>query len=112
MGILRLIIFEIPGQRRQRLAVKCQCLPVMGPAGCGKSTLALQYVCAALDRGEKALFISFDETRRNFYKRATGLQIEVDSRDGSFEFMAPSADWVFLVIWMFPRPYPFTPQPG
>jgi len=59
----------------------------MGPAGCGKSTLALQYVCAALDRGEKALFISFDETRRNFYKRATGLQIEVDSRDGSFEFM-------------------------
>ena len=48
---------------------------IMGPAGCGKSTLALQYVIAALDRGEKALFISFDETRRNFFKRANGLHL-------------------------------------
>jgi circadian clock protein KaiC len=60
---------------------------IMGPAGCGKSTLALQYVCAALGRGEKALFISFDETRRNFYKRAGGLQIDIDSSDDKFEFM-------------------------
>ena len=60
---------------------------IMGPAGCGKSTLALQYVCAALDRGERALFISFDETRRNFYKRANGLFIDLESRKGSFEFM-------------------------
>ena len=59
---------------------------IMGPAGCGKSTLALQYVCAALDRGEKALFISFDETRRNFYKRANGLHIDVDSRGDDFVF--------------------------
>jgi circadian clock protein KaiC len=60
---------------------------IMGPAGCGKSTLALQYVCAALDRGEKAIFISFDETRRNFYKRASGLHIDIDSREENFEFM-------------------------
>lgn len=60
---------------------------IMGPAGCGKSTLALQYVCAALDRDERALFISFDETRRNFYKRAAGLQINVASYDEQFEFM-------------------------
>jgi circadian clock protein KaiC len=59
---------------------------IMGPAGCGKSTLALQYVCAALDRGEKALFISFDETRRNFYKRSNGLHIDVDSRGDDFVF--------------------------
>jgi len=48
---------------------------VIGPSGCGKSTLALQYVIAGLDRGEKALFVSFDETRRNFFKRATGLHL-------------------------------------
>jgi circadian clock protein KaiC len=59
---------------------------IMGPAGCGKSTLALQYVCAALDRGEKALFISFDETRRNFYKRADGLHIDVNSHGENFVF--------------------------
>ena len=59
---------------------------IMGPAGCGKSTLALQYVRAALDRGEKALFISFDETRRNFYKRAEGLHIELESCGDRFVF--------------------------
>jgi circadian clock protein KaiC len=59
---------------------------IMGPAGCGKSTLALQFVCAALDRGEKALFISFDETRHNFYKRAAGLHIDLDGRGDSFVF--------------------------
>jgi len=48
---------------------------IMGPAGCGKSTLAMQYVIAALDRGEKALFVSFDETRRNFFRRAAGLHL-------------------------------------
>lgn len=59
---------------------------IMGPAGCGKSTLALQYVCAGLARGEKALFISFDETRRNFYKRAGGLHIELDKWQDQFTF--------------------------
>jgi circadian clock protein KaiC len=48
---------------------------IMGPAGCGKSTLAVQYVIAALKRGEKALFISFDETRQNFFRRAKGLDL-------------------------------------
>jgi circadian clock protein KaiC len=59
---------------------------IMGPAGCGKSTLALQYVCAALDRDEKALFISFDETRRNFFKRAEGLHIELKDNGKNFTF--------------------------
>ena len=60
---------------------------IMGPAGCGKSTLALQYVCAALDRGEKALFISFDETRHNFYKRAKGLHIDLKLGQKGFTFL-------------------------
>ena len=51
---------------------------IMGPAGSGKSTLALQYAVAALGRDEKVLFISFDETRRNFFKRANGLLLGED----------------------------------
>ena len=62
---------------------------VMGVAGCGKSSLALQYVVAGLKRGEKALFISFDETRHNFYKRAGGLSLgdPLKEADDRFVFM-------------------------
>ena len=60
---------------------------IMGPAGSGKSTLALQYVVTALKRGEAALFISFDETRRNFYKRALGLGVDLEAHGGLFTFL-------------------------
>jgi len=46
---------------------------LIGPAGAGKSTLCMRYFLTALERGEKALFISFDETRRNFLRRAGGI---------------------------------------
>jgi circadian clock protein KaiC len=52
---------------------------IIGPSGSGKSTLAMQYVRTALQRGEKALFISFDETRRIFFKRAAGLGMDLES---------------------------------
>lgn len=59
---------------------------ILGPAGSGKSTLALQYVLQALDRGERALSISFDETRRNFYKRAAGLGFGLEAYGDQFTF--------------------------
>ena len=46
---------------------------IVGPSGSGKSTLAMQYVHSAIERGEQALFISFDETERVFHERALGL---------------------------------------
>ena len=46
---------------------------IVGPSGCGKSTIAMRYVQTALKRGEKALFVSFDETERVFRHRALGL---------------------------------------
>jgi circadian clock protein KaiC len=61
---------------------------VIGPSGSGKSTLALQYGHALLSRGEKALFISFDETNRVFYRRASGLGLDLSAwrESGSFVF--------------------------
>ena len=34
---------------------------LLGPAGCGKSTLAIQYVVASAGRGERAAIFAFDE---------------------------------------------------
>lgn len=59
---------------------------IMGPAGSGKSTLALEFVLAELRRGERALFVSFDETQRNFRKRATGLGLDLDAFGEAFRF--------------------------
>lgn len=61
---------------------------VIGPSGSGKSTIAMQYVRSALDRGEKALFVSFDETERVFHQRARGLgwDFEADQQAGKFLF--------------------------
>jgi circadian clock protein KaiC len=50
---------------------------VIGPSGSGKSTLVLQYMHAALRRGEKVFVVSFDETGRVFARRASGLGMDV-----------------------------------
>jgi circadian clock protein KaiC len=46
---------------------------LMGPSGSGKSSIALQFVVAALARGEKALLVTFDETKSILNKRAAGM---------------------------------------
>lgn len=51
---------------------------VIGPSGSGKSTLVLQFLKAAMERGEKVLIVSFDETERVFQRRATGLGMDVE----------------------------------
>ena len=48
-------------------------LLIMGPAGVGKSTLALQCAIAAARRGERAAVFIFDETIRAFRARANKL---------------------------------------
>jgi circadian clock protein KaiC len=50
---------------------------IMGPSGTGKSSLTLQFVSAALSRGEKVLMVSFDETRRILLTRAEGMGIDL-----------------------------------
>ena len=50
---------------------------IMGPAGSGKSSLTLQFLAAAMDRGEKVLVVSFDETRRVLLKRGGGMGVDL-----------------------------------
>ncbi len=50
---------------------------LMGPAGCGKSSLAVQYAVAAAARGEKAALFTFDESLLTLYARAAGLGMDL-----------------------------------
>jgi circadian clock protein KaiC len=50
---------------------------ILGPAGTGKSLLALSFVKAATDRGEHAAMFVFDEEQGLFRERAKGLGIDV-----------------------------------
>jgi circadian clock protein KaiC len=61
---------------------------IIGPSGSGKSTLAMQYIHSGLERGEKAYFISFDETESVFMRRASGLGMDLSAfqERGSFTF--------------------------
>jgi circadian clock protein KaiC len=56
----------------------------MGPAGTGKSTLAMSFALAAANRGERALFFTFDETLATLGMRseAVGLGLEKHLKTG------------------------------
>jgi circadian clock protein KaiC len=51
---------------------------ITGAAGTGKTVLSLQYVCAAVARGEKARLYMFDERVTTFEMRARGLGMDLD----------------------------------
>jgi circadian clock protein KaiC len=57
---------------------------VVGAAGTGKSTIALQYASAAAARGERAALFLFDESPTTLLTRARGLGIPAEDamRDG------------------------------
>jgi circadian clock protein KaiC len=48
---------------------------LMGPAGSGKSALATQYAAAAAARGEKSLYLIFEESRETLFARSRALGI-------------------------------------
>jgi circadian clock protein KaiC len=59
----------------------------IGPAGCGKSTLALRYAVSSAQRGEKAVIFTFDEALATLLERAKGLGMELAPllADGTLE---------------------------
>ena len=50
---------------------------VLGPAGTGKSLLILQYIAAAVRRGERAALFAFDEELGLLLARAKGMGIDL-----------------------------------
>jgi circadian clock protein KaiC len=50
---------------------------IMGPAGVGKSSLALQFATAAAGAGERVAFFIFEEHRTVFLKRAASLGFDL-----------------------------------
>jgi len=52
---------------------------ILGPAGTGKSLLALTFVVAAINRGESAAMFVFDEELGLLFERAKGLGIDLEA---------------------------------
>lgn len=51
---------------------------IIGAAGTGKSSLAMQYVGAAVQRGEHAALFLFEEAKKTLLARAAGLGIDLE----------------------------------
>jgi circadian clock protein KaiC len=51
---------------------------LIGPAGCGKTTLALRYLTTAIERGEKVVAFIFEETVSTLLSRAAGLGMSLN----------------------------------
>ena len=65
---------------------------IMGPAGVGKSSLALQFVTAAAAAGENVAFFIFEEHRSVFLKRAASLGFELPELIDSGRLMVQQID--------------------
>lgn len=50
---------------------------LIGPAGCGKTTLALRWLATAAERGEKSAAFIFEETTNTLMGRAAGLGMDL-----------------------------------
>jgi circadian clock protein KaiC len=49
---------------------------LMGPAGCGKSTIAMRYALSSAQRGENSVIFTFDESRTTLIGRSKGLHMD------------------------------------
>ncbi|MGH9517043.1 MAG: ATPase domain-containing protein [Terriglobales bacterium] len=53
---------------------------LIGPAGCGKTTIALRWLTTAAERGETTAAFIFEETLNTLMRRATGLGMDVSKQ--------------------------------
>jgi circadian clock protein KaiC len=51
---------------------------LIGPAGCGKTTLCSQYMMSALKRGEQVVCYQFEESRETFLRRSSGFGMDFE----------------------------------
>lgn len=62
---------------------------LVGGAGSGKSILATQFLLSGLKRGEKCLYVTFEEKKKRFYKNMLkfGWNLEEYEKKGLFIFL-------------------------
>lgn len=65
---------------------------VLGPAGTGKSLLALYFVLSAIQRGERAAYFAFDEEVGLFIDRTLALGIDVQALIDSGDLVMHQVD--------------------
>ena len=65
---------------------------ILGPAGTGKSLLALTFIVGALSRGEKAAMFAFDEELGLLFARALGLGIDLQAMVDSGNLVVQQVD--------------------
>lgn len=65
---------------------------IMGPAGVGKSSLAMQFAATAASRGERVAFFIFEEHRTVFAKRSASLGFDVDRLTASGNLVVQQID--------------------
>jgi circadian clock protein KaiC len=65
---------------------------ILGPAGTGKSLIAIVFVAAAIARGEKAALFVFDEELGLLFSRMKGLGIDIDAMQQSGSLFIEQVD--------------------
>jgi len=65
---------------------------VLGPAGAGKSLLMLHYIRQAIERGERAALLVFDEELGLLFARAKGLGIDLQAMRDSEKLFVQQMD--------------------
>lgn len=65
---------------------------ILGPAGTGKSLMALHFATSAVARGEKAALFIFDEELGLLFERAKGLGIDLEGLRDSGNLMIQQVD--------------------
>jgi circadian clock protein KaiC len=65
---------------------------LIGPAGCGKTSIAMQWAATAAKRGESCAFFSFEEAPSTMLMRASGLGIDVRSHVESGKIVIQRVD--------------------
>lgn len=65
---------------------------LMGPAGCGKSTISVRYALSAAERGDPAVIFTFDEATSTLLDRARGLGLNLDKHIASGKIRVQQID--------------------
>ena len=65
---------------------------LLGPAGCGKSTVAVRYAISSVEQGACAALFAFDETLATLVKRGRGLGLDIQKHVDSGKFVLRQVD--------------------